>query len=151
MRFAPPLNLADPAWLSMRCSLWPETPAAEHLCDMADTLARGHRVLLAQDEAGTAVGFVEASIRNDYVNGTETSPVAFIEGLYVEPGQRRRGVARALIAEIAAWGRAQGCSELASDSPIGNVEAHAFHRALGFAEAERVVCFCKPLNDDQGA
>ncbi len=109
MRFAPPLNLADPAWLSMRCSLWPESPATEHLCDMADTLARGHRVLLAQDEAGTAVGFVEASIRNDYVNGTETSPVAFIEGLYVEPAQRRRGVGRALIAEIAVWGRARGC------------------------------------------
>ena len=151
MRFTPPLNLADPAWLSMRCSLWPETPAAEHLCNMADTLARGHRVLLAQDEAGMAVGFVEASIRNDYVNGTETSPVAFIEGLYVEPAQRRHGVARALIAEIVAWGRTRGCSELASDSPIGNVVAHAFHRALGFAETERVVCFCKSLNSDQGA
>ena len=118
---------------------------------MADTLARGHRVLLAHDEGDAAVGFVEASIRNDYVNGTETSPVAFIEGLYVEPTQRRRGVARALVAEIVAWGKARGCSELASDSPIGNVEAHAFHRALGFAETERVVCFCKPLNDDEGA
>lgn len=151
MRLAPPHNLADPAWLSMRCSLWPETSAGEHLGDMSDVLTRGHRVLLARDESGAALGFIEASIRNDYVNGTESSPVAFIEGLYVEPPHRRRGVARALVAEIAAWGSALGCSELASDSAIGNVDAHALHCALGFVETERVVCFCMQLNDDQGA
>lgn len=135
----------------MRCALWPETPAREHQLDMADALSRGHRVLLAQDKSGMAIGFIEASLRNDYVNGTETSPVAFIEGLYVEPSHRRRGVARALVAEIVAWGSAFGCSELASDSAIGNIDAHALHRALGFVETERVVCFCKPLNDDKGA
>jgi aminoglycoside 6'-N-acetyltransferase I len=35
------------------------------------------------------VGLVEASIRTDYVNGTSSSPVAFLEGIYVIPEARR--------------------------------------------------------------
>jgi aminoglycoside 6'-N-acetyltransferase I len=128
--------------------LW-QYPANEHLRDMADTLARGHRVVLAVEESGSAIGFIEGSIRKDYVNGTFSSPVAFVEGLYVDPAYRRRGVARALVADIAAWGTAMGCVELASDSAIANSDAHAVHRALGFIETERVVCFCKPLMGGQ--
>ena len=144
MRLNPPRDHADPAWLMLRQALW-QYPANEHLRDMADTLARGHRVVLAVDENGSAVGFIEGSIRNDYVNGTSSSPVAFVEGLYVDPAHRRRGVARALVADIAAWAIAMGCAELASDSAIANCDAHAVHHALGFLETERVVCFCKPL------
>jgi aminoglycoside 6'-N-acetyltransferase I len=98
-------------------------------------------VRLAYTPDGSAVGFVEASQRVDYVNGTSTSPVAFLEGLYVEPSARRKGVARAFVAEVERWAAAQGCSELGSDSPIDNVTAHAAHRALGFEETERVVYF----------
>ena len=144
MRLVPPRDHADPAWLTLRQALWPSA-AAEHLRDMADALARGHRVVLAVDESSSVLGFIEGSIRNDYVNGTSSSPVAFVEGLYVDPAHRRRGVARALVADIAAWATAMGCAELASDSAIANCDAHAVHRALGFIETERVVSFCKPL------
>jgi aminoglycoside 6'-N-acetyltransferase I len=67
------------------------------------------------------------------------------EGLYVEPGARRRGVARALVESVVSWALEQGVTELASDSLIGNVDAHAAHRALGFEETERVVYFRRPL------
>jgi aminoglycoside 6'-N-acetyltransferase I len=67
--------------------------------------------------------------------------VAFLEGLYVAPSERRKGVARMLVAEIERWAFAQGCSELASDSPIENTTAHAAHLGLGFEETERVVYF----------
>jgi len=88
-----------------------------------------------------------SSKRVDYVNGSSTSPVAFLEGLYVEPAARRKGVARALVEAVAAWASAEGCRELASDSPLGNTAAHAVHRALGFAETERVVYFLRTLPD----
>jgi aminoglycoside 6'-N-acetyltransferase I len=65
--------------------------------------------------------------------------------LYVEPSARRKGAARALVAEVERWAAAQGCSELASDSPIDNVTAHAAHWALGFEETERVVYFRRAL------
>ena len=79
------------------------------------------------------------------MNGTQSSPVIFLEGLYVIPELRRQGVARTLVAEVARWARACGCSELASDALLENAASHAAHRALGFAETERVVFFRKRL------
>ena len=146
MRIVRPASVTDPTWLSLRSRLWPDGSDSEHLRYMYDALARGHFVRLVFAPDGSAVGFVEASRRDDYVNGTSTSPVAFLEGLYVEPSARRRGVARALVAEVERWAAAQGCSELASDSPIENVTAHATHRALGFEETERVVYFRRAVH-----
>jgi len=113
---------------------------------MADVLVRGHCVMLAFDNDGSAIGFVEVSKRNDYVNGTAGSPVGFLEGLYVAPSHRRQGVGRALVCAASSWAAAEGYSELASDALVGNVNAHAAHRALGFVETERVVYFCKRLD-----
>ncbi|HEV2701444.1 MAG TPA: aminoglycoside 6'-N-acetyltransferase [Steroidobacteraceae bacterium] len=141
LELAAPVDARDSAWLAMRMALWPEASSAEHLLGMADALARGHYVRLARDVSGVAVGFVEASKRGDYVNGTGTSPVTFLEGIYVEPEYRRRGVARLLVEGVLHWGRQEGCRELASDSLLGNPDAHAAHRALGFEETERVVYF----------
>jgi aminoglycoside 6'-N-acetyltransferase I len=140
-----PRGSADRAWLVLRIALWPEGSEAEHLSGMADALARGHYVRLAVTASGSAIGLVEAARRVDYVNGTTSSPVAFLEGLYVEPQWRRRGVARALVESVGAWALRQGLSELASDSLIDNVAAHAAHRALGFEETERVVYFRRAL------
>ena len=142
---APPLGKDDRAWLALRIALWPDGSEAEHLSAMADTLARGHYVRLAVNTAGSAVGLVEASRRIDYVNGTTSSPVAFLEGLYVVPGARRHGVARSLVEAVVSWAQQQGLSELASDSLSDNGAAHAAHRALGFDETERVVYFRRPL------
>jgi aminoglycoside 6'-N-acetyltransferase I len=141
MKIVHPANATDSGWLSLRSRLWPDGSEAEHLRYMADALARGHCVRLAYAPNESALGFIEASQRVDYVNGTSTSPVTFLEGLYVEPFARRKGVARALVAEVERWAAAQGCSELASDSLIDNVTAHAAHRALGFEETERVAYF----------
>ena len=138
---------SDRRWLALRSRLWPDGAEAEHLRYMADAIVRGHFVRLAIDPSGSAIGLVEASKRVDYVNGTSSSPVAFLEGLYVEPTSRRRGVARALVVAVVAWAASVGCEEIASDSPLENVAAHAVHRALGFAETERVVYFCRAVHD----
>ena len=146
MKIAAPRGSDDRAWLALRSALWPNVPEAEQLSGMADALARGHYVRLALAD-GAAVGLVEASKRADYVNGTNSSPVAFLEGLYVEPGHRRKGVARALVDSVVKWALTQGCEELASDSLLDNTDAHIAHRALGFEETERVVYFRRALHD----
>lgn len=125
----------------MRSRLWPDGAEADHLRYMADAIARGHFVRLAIASNGSAVAFVEASKRVDYVNGTSSSPVVFLEGLYVEPAARGNGIARALVSAVEVWASTEGCAELASDSPLENLAAHAFHRAIGFEETERVVYF----------
>lgn len=144
----PPEAPDDRGWMALRSALWPGVSEAEQAVGMADALARGHYVRLAVSPGGSAVGFVEASKRVDYVNGTSTSPVAFLEGLYVVPGARRQGIARALVESVAEWALRQGCSELASDALLGNSTAHAAHRALGFEETERVVYFRRALVDE---
>jgi len=105
----------------------------------------GHFVCIAQD-GQVPVGLVEASSRSDYVNGTSTAPVAFLEGLYVVPTHRRRGIASRLVNQVQVWAQSRGLTELASDSALDNTVAHAVHRALGFAETERVVYFKKSVS-----
>ena len=128
-------------WLVMRNALWPHA-AAENPDEMAAILTNADLVaFVARDDGGRPVGFAEASIRRDHVNGCDTSPVGFLEGIYVVEGARRQGVARQLVAAVADWSRQQGCSELGSDAALDNHSSHRMHEALGFSETERVVFF----------
>ncbi len=140
-------TLDQPGWLEFRMALWPDATADDHRGYMAISLAQPERFLqlMMYDAQGAPVGFIEGSIRADYVNGTETSPVGFVEGVYVAPSWRRRGVARELFAAIGDWARARGCRELASDALLENEASQRAHRALGFRETERVVYFVKAL------
>ena len=140
-------SLEQPGWLDLRLALWTDATADEHRGYMAIALAQPERFLqlMMYDENRQPVGFIEGSIRMDYVNGTESSPVGFVEGVFVVPAWRRRGVARQLFAAIADWARARGCLELASDALIDNEASQRAHRALGFRETERVVYFTKEL------
>jgi aminoglycoside 6'-N-acetyltransferase I len=140
-------SLDQPGWLEMRVALWPDATADEHRGYMAICLAQPERFLqlMMYDEKRQPIGFIEGSIRSDYVNGTETSPVGFVEGVYVAPALRRKGIARSLFAAIGDWAKARGCRELASDALIDNEGSQRAHLALGFEETERVVYFTKKL------
>ena len=145
MRIARCTSAEDAGWLELRLALWP-APRNEHLGEM--TLMAANPLRFAAFVAyadSAAVGLAEAAIRTDYVNGAQSSPVGFLEGLYVVPHARRKGVARALVLEVSRWADASGCEELASDAALVNSASHAVHRALGFDETERVVFFRKRL------
>ncbi|WP_031294010.1 aminoglycoside 6'-N-acetyltransferase [Sphingobium ummariense] len=134
-------------WARMRNALWPEEGVAGHRDEARAMLevGGGQVAFVALDLADRPIGFVEAVLRHDYVNGCDSSPVAFVEGLYVEPAHRGEAVARALVAAVEQWGGGQGCTELASDADITNLASHAFYRAIGFEETERVVYFRKRI------
>jgi len=140
-------SLDQPGWLDFRLALWPDASADEHRGYMAISLAQPERFLqlMCYDANRRPLGFIEGSIRGDYVNGTETSPVGFVEGVYVSTEFRRRGIARQLFAAIGDWARARGCRELASDALLENEASQRAHRALGFRETERVVYFTRLL------
>ncbi|WDR07063.1 GNAT family N-acetyltransferase [Devosia rhodophyticola] len=134
-----------PDWVAMRKELWPETSLADHHVEATQMLEdNSDRLnLLVRTSDGAAAGFVEASIRHDYVNGCQTSPVGFLEGIYVRNEFRRQGIARHLMELAAEWTRARGCKELASDASISNFVSHQMHHTLGFEETQRVVYFRK--------
>jgi aminoglycoside 6'-N-acetyltransferase I len=136
----------QPGWLEFRLALWPEASAAEQRAYMAMALTHPERFVHFVVYQGTApLGFIEGSLRADYVNGTESSPVGFVEGVYVDPAWRRRGVARRLFAAVEDWARARGCRELASDALLENEASQGAHLALGFRETERVVYFVRNI------
>jgi aminoglycoside 6'-N-acetyltransferase I len=132
----------------MRCALWPEGSAEEHAGEIeeyfAGRLAEPLAVRIAVDGEGRTVGFAELSIRN-VAEGCHTDRVAYLEGWFVSPEVRRRGIGRLLVEEAERWGRAQGCRELASDTPTDNAVSIAAHRAIGFKDAGAIRCFAKDL------
>jgi aminoglycoside 6'-N-acetyltransferase I len=147
MRVEPccPGSLED--WVALRRALWPRLGEQEHRTEAAAMLAEADRAcaFLARNGDEHAIGFAEATLRQDYVNGCVTSPVAFLEGIFVLPEWRRQGAARCLCAAVEAWAARLGCSEFASDADVDNHASQQMHRALGFAETERVVFYRKKL------
>ena len=135
-----------PQLASMALALWPGCYFEEEKENCRDVLRSENQTIFFARKGDHALGFIQLSLRTDYVEGTSTTPVAYIEGLYVEPGFRKQGIAEKLVKKAEAWGLSRNCTEMASDAEITNSESIAFHRALGFSEANRVVCFVKPLN-----
>jgi aminoglycoside 6'-N-acetyltransferase I len=140
-------SVEQPGWLTLRQQLWPHCSLARHLTKMSELVAAPARFaqFIEYDGTGAPIALVEASLRADHVNGTTSSPVGFLEGLYVVPAVRRRGVARALVAFVERWAVDAGCTEFAADAILDNVQSHRIHLALGFRETQRVVFFKKLL------
>lgn len=101
-------------------------------------------VFLAEED-GQTLAFAQCGLRHDYVEGTQSSPVGYLEGIYVREGTRRAGVASALVSACEQWAKALGCTEFASDCPMDNALSIAFHLGAGFTEANRLVCFVKEI------
>lgn len=92
-----------------------------------------------------AVGFAQCQLRTDYVEGTNSSPVGYLEGLFVKESTRLHGFAKQLVANCEQWAKMKGCKEFASDCELNNTESLAVHVKLGFTEANRIICFTKSL------
>jgi aminoglycoside 6'-N-acetyltransferase I len=101
----------------MRRALWPGDDAghaAEVASFFANTLEEPVAVLVAENAAGAMIGFAELSIRFD-VAGLDHKRVGYIEGLYINPPARGRGVTGELFRAVRRWAREQGCVALAGD------------------------------------
>ncbi|MBI2429606.1 MAG: GNAT family N-acetyltransferase [Ignavibacteriales bacterium] len=135
------------AWERMRRELWPAEPD-DHKEEVARFLSgkqkREEEVLIAFTPDEIPIGFIELSIR-PYAEGCRSEKVAYIEGLFVEKRMRKEGAGAALVKAAEEWGRAHGCMEIASDTEIENESSIAAHKAFGFDEVMRVVCFRKDL------
>ena len=144
-----PVENSDAAdWTRLRQALWPDAVPGEHAEAVAryfaGTLREPIMVLLAEDGHGRPVGFVELSLRA-YAEGCQSDNVAYVEGWYVGPEVRGRGVGRALIEAAEDWARSQECTELASDAQLDDAASAAAHEAVGFSDVGQIRCFRKVL------
>ena len=125
--------------------LWPAHDYEELRQEMGETLSQPDAAFFLAFDGETPVGFAQCQLRRDYVEGTENSPVGYLEGIFVAEDYRRQGIARALLRACEGWAGEQGCSEFASDCELTNTESLLFHLKLGFLEANRIICFTKKL------
>lgn len=129
---------------ALAAALWPNHTAQEMAEELSTADAAKNAVFLAFMNEEPA-GFAHASLRVDYVEGTNSSPVGYLEGIYVCPPYRMQGIAKGLVDACGAWARERGCTQFASDCEIENVMSARMHAALGFKEANRIVCFTKEI------
>ena len=130
------------AWAEMCVALWTELTVDEVLRMSHEGLFKNEFLYFEGEEAAA---FLSLSLRSDYVEGTTSCPVAYIEGLYVKPEFRRRGIAEKFIEHAKEWSEQFGCAELASDCTLDNEGSQAFHKDVGFTEANRIVCYTMQL------
>ena len=128
----------------LACRLWPDHSPGDMERELRRLFEKGAAFFLAWEEE-RAVGFAQCQLRHDYVEGTEHSPVGYLEGIYVDERFRCRGIGKALLKACEEWAGAMGCKEFASDCELTNTQSQRFHAALGFQETNRIVCFVKQL------
>lgn len=136
-------------------SLWPTETTEEHSRELGPLIAcRAPGILpsvvlvaetFVEGVPGRLAGFVQAGLRS-HADGCDPShPVGYLEGWFVGPAWRRKGVGARLVGAAEAWARAQGCVEMASDTWWDNEGSQRAHEALGFEVVDRCVNYRKRL------
>lgn len=125
--------------------LWQNHSAEDLFHEFSKIMSKGESQFFLKYEKDMPVGFAQCQLRHDYVEGTETTPVGYLEGIFVKEGYRNKEYAKELLAECEAWAKRNGCHEFASDCEIDNIGSFRFHKAMNFAEVNRIICFTKRL------
>lgn len=125
--------------------MWTESAVEELTAEFEALLSNENAAVFLSSEQGRVIGFAQCQLRQDYVEGTDSSPVGYLEGIFVEGDYRNRGYARKLLSACELWAKEQGCTEFASDCELDNTQSLAFHLHAGFTEANRIICFVKKI------
>jgi aminoglycoside 6'-N-acetyltransferase I len=135
----------------LRTLLWPDAQIEEHLIELDGIFLKGTNstlpmtILVAYDENGALIGFIEVAMRSHADGCSPTRPVGFVEGWFVRKSFREQGIGRKLMRAAEEWARSPRCIEIGSDALIENQGSQGAHKALGFEIVDRCVHFRKAL------
>lgn len=129
----------------MAVQMWSSHTVDELEAGFVEALNNETVAIFIKSSDDSPVGFAQCSLRTDYVEGTNTSPVGYLEGIFVKADYRNRGYAKELLVACEKWAKNMGCSEFASDCELDNIGSLKFHLTMGFDEANRIICFKKSI------
>ena len=125
--------------------LWPDAEVNDLEKEFTDILQSSEQKIFVAKDTDNVIAFVHATLRHDYVEGSTTSPVGYLEGLYVKPEYRNQGIARKLVELSEIWARSLGCTEMGSDTSLDNTVSQQVHEKLGYEKSEVIVAYIKKL------
>ena len=125
--------------------IWDSHTVEELEAEFRETIQAEQAAFFIKYAENNPAGFAQCGLRKDYVEGTERSPVGYLEGIFVQEGYRKQGFAKQLLCACQQWAKDMGCTEFASDCELDNYESLQFHIAMGFEEANRIICFRKTI------
>lgn len=133
-------------WVRLMHELWPNH-TLESLKAEANAITQSdHQTAFLVNYDHKYLGFINVSLRRDHVPGAACTPVGYIEGIYIKPKLRHRGMAKKLVEHASHWFLVNGCKEMASDSEIDNVVSQGWHEAMGFSKVSVLVHYSKKIN-----
>ena len=139
-------TIADARVLAeLAVQMWDRHTVDELEADFSEILADERAAFFIKVAPDAPVGFSQCGLRTDYVEGTESSPVGYLEGIFVKADYRKSGYAKELLLACEQWAKSMGCTEFASDCELENAGSLQFHMAMGFQEANRIICFKKRI------
>lgn len=125
--------------------MWQSHTLSELETEFEELLCNNNAVCFIKFVDDKAIGFAQCQIRNDYVEGTKSSPVGYLEGVFILNEYRHKGYAREILIECEKWAKQKDCIEFASDCEFNNECSLQFHLSMGFEEANRIICFRKDI------
>ena len=139
-----------PQLVSLAIQMWKSHTVEDLTKNFCEHIRKGKNIIFLAISEEHIVGFAQCGLRFDYVEGTDSSPVGYLEGIFVLEEYKKRGYAKELLGACQNWAKNQGCFEFASDCELDNEDSLKFHLKMGFAEANRIICFTKRLTDLEG-
>ncbi len=127
--------------------LWPTIDSHDIAEIMREHYAGKARVFLYLKD-DQVVGFINTTVRTDYVEGASSSGVMYIEGIYVIESYRRNQIAYQLINHVKEHALRLGLTQMASDTELDNEMSQFFHKAIGFKEVNRIVHYLMNISEE---
>lgn len=143
-----PIRLEDKSlWQEMRKDLYGaddtywQADEIDHIKQSEDW----HCFFITEGEADVVIGLAELSLRN-IVDGCYTSPVPYLEGLYLLPTKRGMGYGEEVLRRLLQWAKQEGYQEFGTDAEADNTGAIRFYHRLGFKTVDTVVALKMDLD-----
>ena len=101
-------NIDSRVLAEMAVQMWDSHTVDELEAEFAETLNDKQSAFFIKYINDLPVGFAQCGLRTDYVEGTESSPVGYLEGIFVKEEYRKNGYAKELLLACEIWAKEIG-------------------------------------------